>query len=129
MDSLHTLSAHTSSCYCIDLAPSGAFVATGGSDGLMTLWDTTNWVCKRTFDKCVGAVTELSFSRDGAYLVGGSDEGNGLHIGHVESGDYVHTIETTGTVPHVQWSPIDYALAYAPGEGLGGLRIVSGGSG
>jgi THO complex subunit 3 len=124
MELLHTLTAHTSACYCVEVAPSGAYVATGGSDAIMTLWDTTSWICKRTFDKSVGTVAELSFSCDGAYIVGGSEEGTGLDIAHVESGEYVHRIETPGTVPHVQWSPKDYALAYAPGEGAGGLKIL-----
>lgn len=124
MENLHTLSAHTSACYCIEIAPPATYVAVGGSDALITLWDTTDWVCRRTFDRCSGLVRTLSFSCDGSYLVGGSDEGTGIEIAHVESGEYVHRIETTTTVPVLQWSPKDYSLAYAPGEGSAGLKVI-----
>lgn len=66
----------------------------------------------------------MSFSCDGTYLAGGSDEGSGVEIINVESGEYVHKIETTGKVPLVEWSPKDYAIAYAPLDGGGGLKIV-----
>jgi THO complex subunit 3 len=86
-------------------------------------------VCRRTFDRAAGLVRTLSFSCDGAYLVGGSDEGTGVDVMNVETGEYMHKIETPGTVPCVQWSPKDYSLAYAPGEGGGGLKIIGSATG
>jgi len=124
METLHTFTPHTTACYSIEVSPSASYVATGGSDALITLWDTTDWVCRRTFDRSQGTVRMVSFSCDGSYLVGGSDEGTGIEIGHVETGDYVHKIETTSTVPFVQWSPRDYSLAYAPGDSVGGLKVL-----
>jgi THO complex subunit 3 len=126
METTFSLPAHTTSCYCVEVAPTGMFLATGGSDALLTLWDTNTWVCKRTFDK-EGKVGEVSFSFDGAYLVGGSEDGTGLDINHID-GDVVHTIPTTEPAPHVQWSPKDYRLAYAPGDSTGGFKIVGGGT-
>lgn len=124
LKTIHTLTAHTSSCYSIALSPPGTWLATGGSDALITLWDTTDFVCKKTFDRAQGPVKTLSFSCDGTYLAGGSDEGNGIEIINVETGEYAHKIETSGKVPLVEWSPRDYALAYAPLDGGGGLKIV-----
>jgi THO complex subunit 3 len=91
---------------------------------LITLWDTTEFVCRKTFDRAAGPVKTLSFSYDGTYLVGGSDEGSGLEVINVETGEYVYKIDTTGKVPCVEWSPRDYSLAYAPTDGGGGLKIV-----
>lgn len=119
---LHTLNSHTSSCSCLQLSPNGRFLATGGSDALICLWDTTEWVCRRTLDKMTGPVKNLSFSWDGGYIVGGSDEGDGLEIAHVETGEYVATIPTQGSPVCVAWHPSRYWLAYS--ENPGGLKIV-----
>ena len=124
LEELIRFPAHTSSCNCITYHPAGAYVATGASDGLISLYRTEGWLPSKTFDCAAGTVRSVSFSCDGTYIVGGSDEGSGIEIGNVESGEYVHKIETKETVPVVQWSPKDYALAFAPGEGNGGLRVL-----
>lgn len=80
LNTVHVLHAHTSACFCLELAPTGRYLAVGGSDALISLWDTTEWVCRRTLAGMVGAVKQVSFSWDGSYVVGGSDEGNGLEI-------------------------------------------------
>ncbi|MCJ1311456.1 hypothetical protein MMC25_005127 [Agyrium rufum] len=72
---LHTLHAHTSSASCLALSPTGRYLATGGSDALVCLWDTTDWVCRRTLAGSTGAVRSVSFSFDGGYICGGSDDG------------------------------------------------------
>lgn len=69
-----------------------------------------------------GAVRTVSFSWDGSYVVGGSDEGNALEIAHVESGEYVTRVETTQPAPCVAWHPTRYWLAYS-GDSAG-LKIV-----
>lgn len=43
-----TLDGHTSSCISTELQPTGRFLATGGSDSIVALWDTTDWVCQQT---------------------------------------------------------------------------------
>jgi len=121
MTSLHTIAAHTSSCYAIDLAPTGRYLAVGGSDALLTLWDTRDFVCQRSLDRMTGSVKSVGFSFDGNYVVGGADEGSGLDIAHVETGEYVYRVETGGPAPVVQWHPSRYVLAYGD---LGGLKIV-----
>lgn len=80
LTTVHALHAHTSACFCLELSPTGRYLAVGGSDALISLWDTTEWVCRRTLAGMVGAVKQVSFSWDGSYVVGGSDEGNGLEI-------------------------------------------------
>jgi THO complex subunit 3 len=119
---LHTINSHTSSCSCLELSPNGRYLATGGSDALISLWDTQDWVCRRTLARMVGGVKSLSFSWDGNYIVGGSDEGTGLEIAHVESGEYVHTVPTSVPACCVAWHPSRYWLAYS-GD-TGGLKIV-----
>jgi THO complex subunit 3 len=69
----------------------------------------------------VGPVRSISFSFDGSYIVGGSDEGPGLEIAHTETGEYVHSIKTAGPCPIVAWHPSRYSLAYAD---AGSLKII-----
>lgn len=80
MQLYHTLNAHTSSCTSIQVCPRGRYIAVGGSDALISLWDTTDLVCQRTLMDMTGPVRSLSFSFDGSFIVGGSDEGTGLEI-------------------------------------------------
>ncbi|OQE43242.1 hypothetical protein PENCOP_c003G04506 [Penicillium coprophilum] len=137
-DIMHTLNAHTSACLSIALAPTGRYLAIGGSDALISLWDTTDWICRRTLSsENGGAIRGVSWSFDGRYIVGACDElgcgGNGLEIFHAESGDKVYTIPTAGInagVSAVAWHPSRYWLAYStttdgPGSSsAGGLKIV-----
>ncbi|KAF2762057.1 THO complex subunit 3 [Pseudovirgaria hyperparasitica] len=121
LSKLHTLRAHTSPLLSHSLNPPATLLATGGSDALITLWDTQDWVCVRKLDRSVGPVTSVSFSFDGSYVVGGSDEGTGLDIAHAETGEYVHSIDTNWPSPCVQWHPHRYVLAYTSDSGL---RII-----
>ena len=143
MDILHSLSAHTSSCTAISYCPNGRYVAIGGSDAMISLWDTTGWVCRRTMSSSnSGGVRGLSWSWDGRYIVaagvsedsattGGDGSNHGLEIHHAESGDVVHTVSTSSSgIPAVEWHPNRYWLAYTQIEESGNrkghttLRIV-----
>lgn len=113
---LHSLPAHTSSCLAISYAPDGKHVAVGGSDAMISLWDTTDWICKRTMtNPNSGSIRGLSWSWDGRYVVGACEDnadtagGGGMDIYHAESGDVVATIPNA---PAVEWHPNQYWLAY-----------------
>ncbi|RDA84644.1 hypothetical protein CP532_5730 [Ophiocordyceps camponoti-leonardi (nom. inval.)] len=115
------LQGHTSSCLTIELSPTAKYIATGGSDSIISLWDTEDLICQRTISSLAGPVRSISFTWDGSYIVGGTDEGSGLEVHHVETGDLVHTFKTAGSSPVVAWAPLRYCLAYSD---LGVLRIV-----
>ena len=71
----------------------------------------------------MGAVKSVSFSFDGGFVVGGSDEGAGLEVVHVETGEVVGKVETMGGGGGVvAWHPGRYWIGWA-GEGSG-LRIL-----
>ncbi len=77
---LHTLNAHTSACLSLELSPRGDSLAVGGSDALLSVWDTLDWVPRYTLSDMAGPVRSVSFSFDGSYVCGGSDEGTGIDI-------------------------------------------------
>jgi len=119
-----SLRGHTSSCLSVELQPTGRYLATGGSDAVIALYDTKDWICQRTLIDMTGPVRSISFSFDGSYIVGGSDEGSALEIAHTETGETVHSVKTGGPSPVVAWHPFKYMLAYADS---GSLKIIGGG--
>ena len=122
MKTVHTLHAHTSSCISIAFSPNGRYIAIGGSDALISLYDTYNWVCKRTVSSPIGTLKGVSFSFDGSWVVGADEEGSTLDVVHVETGEAMGKVETSGSASAIAWHPSRYWIAWA-GEG-GGLRIV-----
>ena len=101
-------------------------MAAGGGDALVSLWDTQEWICVRTFDLTKELIKSIDFSFDGSYISAGSDdkEEKKLRIAHVETGEVVHTIDLPTAVSHVAWHPYRYALAYSADNQ--GLKIVGG---
>ncbi|KAI5291223.1 hypothetical protein KEM54_005818 [Ascosphaera aggregata] len=141
-DPIYTLNAHTSACLSVSLSPTGRYLAVGGGDALISLWDTTDWICRRTLSNSRGgAIKGLSWSWDGRFIVGACDEHgctSGLEIFHAESGESVYSIAggPTGSnmgVSAIAWHPSRYLLAYSAVYGAGstdsgGLRIIGVGS-
>lgn len=123
-DAALTLNAHTSSCYAVTMSPSGEYLAAGGGDALVSLWDTQEWICVRTLDLTFSPVKSVDFSFDGSYITAGAEDRDEkkLHIAHVETGEIVHTVELNQPAAHVAWHPFRYALAYSADSQ--GLKIV-----
>ncbi|KAM7190360.1 THO complex subunit 3 [Naviculisporaceae sp. PSN 640] len=115
------LKGHTASCLTVELSPTGRYLATGGADSIISLFDTKDWICQRTVTRMVGPVKSISFTFDGSYVVGGCEEGSGLEVTHTETGKHVFTFKTAGPCEAVAWAPTRYCLAYGD---LGVLRIV-----
>lgn len=123
LHTLHTLHAHTSACVSLALSPTSRYLAIGGSDALISLYDTHDWICRRTLSSLSGSAKTVSFSWDGSYVTGGSDEGTGIDIAHAETGEIVARIETSLPAPCVSWHPNGkYWIAYSGDPG--GLKIV-----
>ncbi|KAL5611560.1 hypothetical protein BROUX41_000855 [Berkeleyomyces rouxiae] len=116
------LFGHTASCLTTALQPAARYLATGGSESLISLWDTKDWICQRTLTGMVGPVRSLSFSFDSSYISAGSEDGKGVRIWHVESGDEVHVLDTKDTASVVAWAPLHYRLAF---NDHGSLHIAS----
>lgn len=55
-----TIKGHTSSCLSVELSPTGKYLASGGTDSVICMWDTTDWICQRTLTDMVGPVRSLS---------------------------------------------------------------------
>lgn len=131
MSLLHSLSGHAAASYTVQHSPTGGYVAVGAGDSLISLWDTTSWLCTNTLTAHASSVRDLSFSYDGNYLICGSgtdarDGSSGIEVYHVDSGDVVHTVDTKNPVTQAAFHPSRYWMAYAGDPG--GLHIVGAGT-
>ena len=77
---LYSVPAHTSACYTLDLSPHGKHMVVGGSDALVSLWDTYEWVSKHILVATEGPVRSVGFSFDGSFVCVGSDEATGIDL-------------------------------------------------
>ncbi|KAF1984747.1 WD40 repeat-like protein [Aulographum hederae CBS 113979] len=123
-DCLYSFQAHYSACVCLDRSPLGRHLAIGGSDGLVSIWDTKMWACIRTCS-VEGAVKTVKFSFCGGYLAAGTDDGNVVDIFHVDSGELVHEVTGVTNPCSVAWHPHKYSLAISS-ESPTMLKILGG---
>jgi len=114
-EKVHHLEAHTGHCYCLDFDPLGRYLATGGADALVTIWDLDELVCIRNLARLETLIRTLSFSHDGRFLASASEELK-IDIADVETGAHVHTIETRAEMNSIAWNPKHLLLAYAGDE-------------
>jgi len=121
---MHQVEAHSSPALCLELDPRSAHLAVGGSDAVLGLWDTQEWICMRTLRGMDSPVRTLSFSYDGAYICAGSDEAgsSNIDITNVDTGESVHVHSTNHPVTNVAWHPHKYWLAYSGDPS--GLKIL-----
>lgn len=71
---MHTVSAHTANCYCIEFSPDGDKFALGSADALVSIWDVKELVCEVTCARLEWPVRTLSFSFDGRYIASASED-------------------------------------------------------
>ncbi|KAJ8303591.1 hypothetical protein KUTeg_019987, partial [Tegillarca granosa] len=91
---------------------SGKYFATGSADALVSLWDTIELVCVRTFSRLDWPVRTLSFSYDGKMLASASED-LVIDIAEVESGEKISEIACESPTFTVAWHPKRHLLAYA----------------
>ncbi|KAH9036036.1 WD40-repeat-containing domain protein [Lactarius deliciosus] len=105
------LAAHVGGCVAAALDPRGRYLASGGFDSIVNLFDTSEWIAARTITVCEQAISDLSFSHDGEYLaIAGA--GNYIDICATETGVPLHRVPALASSPKVTWHPSNYVIAY-----------------
>jgi len=112
------LVAHQQTSISLVADPGGKYIASGGGDCLVSLWDPRHMVCTRTFGFATQAVTTLSFNHNASLLAWGTGglgtvggERN-LTIVGPETGVLYFQDATAAPVQQVRFHPRRNVLAY-----------------
>uniref|UniRef100_M4B9B4 Anaphase-promoting complex subunit 4-like WD40 domain-containing protein n=1 Tax=Hyaloperonospora arabidopsidis (strain Emoy2) TaxID=559515 RepID=M4B9B4_HYAAE len=111
LESAHKVTAHAGSCVCLDLHPSGRYLALGGLDSLVSLWDLEELYCAKTFVVTTSSIRFVRFSYDGKFLAIGMEDPN-LLVVDVESGEEVVNLQLQNNLQYLSWHPSKNLLAY-----------------
>jgi WD40 repeat protein len=89
---IRSFEGHASSVGPVEVSPNGAYVLTGGRDGVLKLWDAQIGRPIRAFKGHTERVVAIAFSRDGAQLLSGSDDKT-LRLWDTATGKLIRTFE------------------------------------
>ncbi|KAI0832675.1 WD40 repeat-like protein [Trametes gibbosa] len=103
--------AHVGGCVAAALDPRGRYLASGGHDSIVNLFDLSEWICIRTITACDHAINAISFSHDGEFIAI-ANAGSYIDICAVETGMPLHRIPASGPSPTVSWHPSKHIVAY-----------------
>lgn len=117
-DFLYGVGQHDSQLVSVAWSPDGEWIASGGADGSIYLWDMM-----LTYSNYIGiptselhghnsSVFSLDWHPDGRYIASAGLDGT-VRIWDTTTGEQIHGIDTGAFVLCVQWSPDGTRLAYA----------------
>ncbi|RXW25411.1 hypothetical protein EST38_g447 [Candolleomyces aberdarensis] len=101
--------AHVGGVSALAMDPRGRYLASGGSDSIVNLFELQDWIGARTITAC--DISALSFSHDGEYLAIAS-AGPYIDICATETGVPLHRVQAPAPAPTVAWHPSRYVIAY-----------------
>lgn len=103
--SLLTLKGHNARVYSVDFSPNSKYLASGGADRTVKLWEAATGKLLHTFRGHRGTVLTVKFSPDGNNIASGSADGT-IKIWGTTSGVEVKTLEghsdMVGTIDYDQ---------------------------
>ncbi|KAL5012052.1 hypothetical protein ScPMuIL_010603 [Solemya velum] len=66
---------HFNNMSCLSYSPDGQYIATGGEDGKVKIWNTTSGFCFVTFAEHIGGITGVTFNQQGKAVISSSLDG------------------------------------------------------
>lgn len=112
MEPVWKLQAHTANCYCCTISKSQRYLATGGADALVTIWDLDLMACVKTIIRNDQPVRTLSFSSDAEYLAYAGEDAT-VDVVHVETGALGISMTCRTPCDSVAFNPCHCVLAFA----------------
>lgn len=95
---------HTNAVYAVKWSPNGRYLASGGNDGSVQVWDAFNGTCLCTYQEPSSNVQAIAWSPDSTYLVSGYDNKT-LHIWDALQGTLILKYQGhTDEISSVSWS-------------------------
>ncbi|TYZ63764.1 hypothetical protein PybrP1_004908 [[Pythium] brassicae (nom. inval.)] len=111
LENVHKVVAHAGSCFCLDFHPSGRFVALGGVDSLVSIWDLEELYCVRTFVVTTSSIRTVRYSHDGRFLAIGMEDTT-LVVVEAETGETAVSVALQNVLQYLCWHPTKNVLAY-----------------
>lgn len=112
LEIVDSLQGHPANCYCIQFDPHGRYFAVGGADSIVSLWDTTERACIRTFCRLQWPIRAISFNSDGDVLASASEDPF-IDVAYVPTGELLYKLPTASATNTLAWHPKRSILAYA----------------
>jgi THO complex subunit 3 len=110
-----SLALHASSCFYLAVDPSGKYIATGGTDNLISLLNSTEFIAVKCFPQLNSQLHQMAFSHDGLYLAAAAEQ-TCVTVFDTKSGEIAQVLETPGVQFAVAWHPSRHVLAYGGEE-------------
>lgn len=113
-------------------SPDGRWMASGGEDHQVILWNTAGWSIRWAVNPEDGRPVSLAFSPDSSKLAAGFDDASGgryyILIWNIPSGTPFTMLQGhTGSVNALAWSQDGSKIASASSDGTARIWIVAGG--
>ena len=113
---LMTLQAHTLPVLKTCWSPDGQFIASGGEDQMIRIWDARTGESVRSLKGHQGEIASLSWDSQNRFLASGSTDQT-IRIWDVHTGKIVSVLSTTAEIVRaVSWSPDGRWLATTTGS-------------
>ncbi|KAG8926659.1 hypothetical protein FRC02_008761 [Tulasnella sp. 418] len=108
---VENIDLHVGACTAVDLDPKGRFMATGGSDAIINIYDIVEMMPTRTLSVVDVPIRGLSYSFDGEYLAVASTNSS-IIIASSVTGQPLHRgVPLPGPPASIAWSPSKHILA------------------
>ena len=101
----------------VAIAPDGSWLASGGDDGLVRVWDLATGQQRAALRGHRGAVHAVAIAPDGSWLASGGDNGL-VRIWDLATGGISAVMRVDGPLEDCAWSPSSESLAAAGDAGL-----------
>jgi WD40 repeat protein len=116
-----TFGGHTAPVLAVSFAPDGRTVASAGADNKVLVWEASSGQLLHTLTTTPGTVTALAWKPGTSTVLLSNGKGTSAQVWNVRAGKVEATLEGTGDMVSLAWSP-DGARA-AGGQGDGDLLV------